>query len=429
VRSFDSLRVALVHDWLTGMRGGEKCLEVLCEMFPRADLFTLVHERGSVSAAIENRRVSESWIARLPLGRRAYRWFVPLYPLAIESFDLSRYDLIVSTSHCAAKGAVTRADALHVCYCFTPVRYFWDLYGEYFGPGRSGALARAMAPFLAHRFRIWDRVSADRVDLFVADSEHVRDRIAKHYRRAAPVIYPPVDTTFFTPAGDAGAGSGGRSSANSIRPYLVVSALVPYKGVERTIRVANRLSLPLRIVGTGPDRDRLTRIAGPTVRFDGWLSQDALREAYRGCRVLIQSHEEDFGIAPLEAMACGRSVIALGKGGAAEVVAPGTGVLYSDESDDGLAAAIADWERRAFDGAALRRHALGFSREDYRDRMGRVLREAWSAFEGRDGDPWRVERAAAPSSSEATVDRATAEFPLDRPRRSDAFSPDVASSG
>ena len=407
-RPYPSLRVALVHDWLTGMRGGEKCLEVLCEMFPRADLYTLVHERGSVAPVIENRRVVESWIARLPMGRRAYRWFVPFYPLAVESFDLSGYDLVVSTSHCAAKGAVTRADALHVCYCFTPVRYFWDLYGEYFGPGRSGAVARAVAPFLAHRFRMWDRISADRVDLFVADSNHVRDRIAKHYRRAAPVIYPPVDTAFFTPAADdaaarAVADAGAGSSATAGRSFLVVSALVPYKGVERTIRVANRLALPLRVVGTGPERDRLARIAGPTVRFDGWLGPEALREAYRNCGALIQAHEEDFGIAPLEAMACGRPVIALGKGGAAEVVAPGTGVLYRDESDEGLAAAIGQWERRAFDAAALRRHALSFAREEYRRRMERLLEDAWSAFEGRGGDPWHVERSAVPSISEATV--------------------------
>lgn len=401
-RPFGSLRVALVHDWLNGMRGGEKCLEVLCEMFPRADLFTLVHERGSVSPVIENRRVIESWIARLPFGRRAYRWFVPLYPLAVESFDLSRYDLIVSTSHCAAKGVVTRADALHLCYCFTPVRYFWDLYGEYFGPGRSSALARAFAPLLAHRFRIWDRVSADRVDLFVADSNHVRDRIAKHYRRMAPVVYPPVDTTFFTPEADLHAQRGdGSATGSSARPFLVVSALVPYKGVERTIRVANRLALPLRIVGTGPERDRLRRIAGPTVRFDGWLGQEALRDAYRGCRALIQAHEEDFGIAPLEAMACGRPVIAFGRGGAAEVVVPQTGVLYSDESDDGLAGAIAEWERRAFDAATLRSHALTFAREAYRDRMDRLLRDAWEVFEAPDGDPWRLERAMASADDAA----------------------------
>lgn len=396
-RPFGSLRVALVHDWLNGMRGGEKCLEVLCEMFPRADLFTLVHERGSVSPVIENRRVIESWIARLPFGRRAYRWFVPFYPLAIESFDLSRYDLIVSTSHCAAKGVVTRADALHVCYCFTPVRYFWDLYGEYFAPGRSGGLARAVAPFLAHRFRMWDRVSADRVDLFVADSKHVRDRIAKHYRRMAPVVYPPVDTTFFAPGADRQSGRApapvsAAGAESAVRPFLVVSALVPYKGVERTIRVASRLALPLRVVGTGPDRERLARMAGPTVRFDGWLGPEALREAYRDCRALIQAHEEDFGIAPLEALACGRPVIAFGRGGAAEVVAPETGVLYSDESDDGLAAAIAESERRSFDAVALRSHALAFARDAYRGRMDRLLRDAWEAFEARDGDPWGLER-------------------------------------
>src|SRR6266850_3370273 len=220
--TLQTLRVALVHDWLTGMRGGEKCLEVLCELFPHADLYTLVHRRGSVSKTIESRTVRESWIARLPGGRRHYRWYVPLYPLAIESFDLSGYDLVISTSHCAAKGALTRADALHVCYCFTPVRYFWDLYPEYFGPGRGSAVGRMVAPWIAHYFRIWDRVSADRVDLFVADSRHVRGRIAKHYRRPARVIYPPVDTAFFTPgpaAGAADAADAG-SAAGTGAPYL-----------------------------------------------------------------------------------------------------------------------------------------------------------------------------------------------------------------
>jgi len=328
-----SLRVALVHDWLTGMRGGEKCLEVLCEIFPSADLYTLVHRRGSVSGVIEKRRIQESWIAKLPAGRSSYLSYVLLYPLAIESFDLSAYDLVVSTSHCAAKGALTRADTLHVCYCFTPVRYFWDLYGDYFAQGRSSLLERAVASWIAHRFRLWDRVSADRVDLYVADSEHVRDRIRKHYRRPAKVIYPPVDATFFTPAA-----AGGAPDASA--PYLVVSALVPYKGVERAIRVANRRRLPLRVVGTGPDRKRLHAIAGPTVRFEEWLSMDALRDAYRTCRALIQAHEEDFGIAPLEAMACGRPVIALRKGGASEVVPSFAGVLFDDGSDQGLEQAI-----------------------------------------------------------------------------------------
>jgi glycosyltransferase involved in cell wall biosynthesis len=384
-RPFDSLRVALVHDWLTGMRGGEKCLEVLCERFPDADLFTLVHRPGSVAPVIERRRVVESWIARLPLGRSRYRWFVPLYPRAVESFDLSGYDLVISLSHCAAKGAVPRPGALHVCYCFTPVRYFWDLYAEYFGADRAGPLTRAAAALVAPRFRAWDRASSARVHLFVADSNHVRERIGRHYGRPAAVVYPPVDTAFFTPAPGGGAPTAGA-------PFLIVSALVPYKGVERTIRVANRMGAPLRIVGTGPEETRLRRLAGPTVRFDGWLSAEALRDAYRGCRALVQAHEEDFGIAPLEAMACGRPAVALARGGASEVVAEGTGILYDGDDDAALESAMADLARRAFDPAHLRRHAQAFDREQYRERMDALLRDAWSAFEEGTGDPGEAER-------------------------------------
>jgi len=395
-RPFRSLKVALVHDWLTGMRGGEKCLEVLCERFPDADLYTLVHRRGSVAPIIEKRRVVESWIARMPFGRSRYRWFAPLFPLAIESFDLSAYDLVVSLSHCAAKGVITRADSLHVCYCFTPVRYFWDLYPEYFGPGRAGRVERAAAALVAHRFRVWDRVSADRVDLFVADSAHVRDRIAKHYRRAAPVVHPPVDTAFFTPApGDPDRAPAARGAG---APLLVVSALVPYKGVERTLRAARRLNLPLRVVGTGPEAARLQRLAGPGVRFDGWLDPEALRDAYRSCRALVQAHEEDFGIAPLEAMACGRPVVALRRGGASEVVRDGTGILFDDEDGDALDRALAELSRRTFDPARLRRHAQEFDRSRFRERMESLLAEAWEAFEAREGDPWAVERRLAGST-------------------------------
>lgn len=377
------LRVALVHDWLTGMRGGEKCLEVLAEMFPSADLYTLVHQKGTVAPVIERRRVAESWIARMPGGRRHYRWYAPFFPLAIESFDLSAYDLVVSTSHCVAKGAVTRADTLHVCYCFTPVRYFWDLYPEYFGPGKGNSISRAVAPLLGHYYRLWDRVSADRVDLFIADSAHVRDRIAKHYRRRSLVIHPPVDTTAFTPSS---------APASKNAPYLVVSALVPYKGVERAIRVCAARGAPLRIVGTGPDDSRLRSLAGPEVRFDGWLSPEALREAYRECRALIQAHEEDFGIAPVEAMAAGRPVVALAKGGASEVVTSECGVLYDDPTDAGLAAALATFEGLSFDSEELRRRSLHFSREAYRERMTDALVRATERFASRDGVPFPLDQ-------------------------------------
>ena len=381
----DSLRVALVHDWLTGMRGGEKCLEVLCEMFPRARVYTLVHWKGHLSRTIESHPIHESWIARLPMGRRRYRWFVPVYPHAIESFDLSGYDLVVSISHCAAKGVVTRADTLHVCYCNTPVRYFWDLYSEYFAPGRAGALERLLGPWIAHRFRLWDRLSSDRVDLFVGNSLNIRDRIWKHYRRPALVVYPPVDTEFFTP---------GDSAPGEDAAFLTVSALVPYKGVDLTIRAANRMGAKLRVIGSGPDLRRLRSIAGPTVTFEEWVSMEALRDAYRSCRALIQAHEEDFGIAPLEALACGRPAIALARGGALETVTKETGILFDEPSEASLESAMREVTRRSFDPAALRRQAVRFSRERYGSGMRRLLGQAYAAHRRRLEDQGAVERPA-----------------------------------
>jgi glycosyltransferase involved in cell wall biosynthesis len=366
------------------MRGGEKCLEILCEIFPAADIYTLVHRRGSVSPAIEAHPIHESWLARLPGGRRFYRALVPLYPRAVESFDLSRYDLVLSTSHCAAKGVLTRSDTFHLCYCFTPVRYFWDLYPEYFGPGRSGPLARWAAPLIAHRFRLWDRLSADRVDLYVAISRHVAGRIAKHYRRRARVLYPPVDTRAFTP----GPHSGSREGA----PYLVVSALVPYKGVDVAILAANQLGARLQVVGTGPDERRLRKLAGPTVRFEGWLPTESLREAYRGARALLQPHEEDFGIAPLEAMACGTPVVALRRGGGGEVVVPGTGLLYDEPSVEGLIQALHAFDPGRYELAALRARAVQFDREAWKERLRDLVLEAHEAFLRRAEDPEALSR-------------------------------------
>ena len=377
-------RVALVHDWLTGMRGGEKCLELLCEIFPAADVYTLVHRRGSVSRTIESHPIRESWLARLPGGRRFYRALVPLYPRAIESFDLTRYDLVVSSSHCAAKGVLTRSDTFHLCYCHTPVRYFWDLYPEYFGPGRSGPLTRLAASLVAHRFRLWDRLSADRVDLYVANSRHVAGRIAKHYRRRARVLYPPVDTRAFTP--------GAPLASPKEAPYLVVSALVPYKGVDVAIHAANRLGVPLRIVGTGPDEGRLRKLAGPTVRFEGWLSTEALRDAYRGARALLQPHEEDFGIAPLEAMACGTPVVALRRGGGGEVVTPATGLLFDDPPVEGLVQALDTFDPGAYAPAVLRARAVEFDREAWKERMRDLVLTAHDAFLRREEDPEALAR-------------------------------------
>ncbi len=402
-RSLDSLRVALVHDWLTGMRGGEKCLEILCEMFPRAEIYTLVHWKGRLSPAIESHPIHESWIAKLPFGRSRYRWHIASFPKAVESFDLSGYDLVVSISHCAAKGVITRADTLHVCYCNTPVRYFWDLASEYFAPNRAGAIERLIGPSIAHRFRLWDRISADRVDLFIGNSYNIRDRIRKHYRRPALVVYPPVDTEFFSPAPGGGSAAGNAPPADDA-PFLTVSALVPYKGVDLTIRAANRLGAALRVIGAGPDLKRLRSIAGPTVRFEEWVSMEALRDAYRGCRALIQAHEEDFGIAPLEALACGRPAVALAKGGALETLTPDTGVLFREPTETALEEAMREVGRRRFDPVALRRQALLFGRERYRSEMRAVLEAAHRAHLVRHEDPEAVERPALELPGSATCD-------------------------
>ena len=343
-------RVVLVHDWLTGMRGGEKVLESLCRLFPSADLLTLVHVPGSVSPRIEARRIRPSFVQRLPNHARWYRHYLPLFPLAIECFDLDDADLVISTSHCAAKAIVPTGRALHLCYCHSPMRYAWDQFEAYFGPQRVGVAAATLArPVLAWLAR-WDRDTAGRVDRYVANSQFVAGRIERYYNRRAAVLPPPVDTEFFTPV-DAPAAS----------YFLVVSALVPYKRVEIAVEAAARAGVRLKIVGAGPELDRLRAMAGPGVEFAGVLDNPSLREAYRHAKALVHPAEEDFGIAPVEAMACGRPVIALGRGGAVETVRPGvTGLLVDTPTPAAFADAMRAIDVTPFDARALAQHAAGF---------------------------------------------------------------------
>lgn len=344
------LRVALVHDWLTGMRGGEKVLESICRMFPSADLLTLVHVPGSVSPLIEGRRVRRSFVQHFPRPARFYRHYLPAFPTAVECFDLDDVDLVVSTSHCAAKSVVPTGRAVHVCYCHSPMRYAWDQFDAYFGEARIGAVANALArPVMAWLAR-WDRGTAGRVDSYVANSGFVAARIRRYYNREASVVYPPVDTGFFTPAGP------------SAPYFLVVSALVPYKRLEVAIEAAGRLGAPLKIVGGGPDFLRLRALAGPTVEFMGSVNDQTLRDLYRGARALVLPAEEDFGIAPVEAMACGRPVVALARGGATETVIDGyTGRLVAEATAEAFADAMHDVASRDFQAAAIASHAASFS--------------------------------------------------------------------
>ncbi|MDD5555678.1 MAG: glycosyltransferase [bacterium] len=356
-------RVALVHDWLNGMRGGEKILEVLCELFPDAVIHTLMCERERLSPAIARMEIRTSCLQRLPLRRAHYRWYLPLFPALVERFDLHDFDLVVSTSHCVAKGARAPRTALHVCYCLTPMRYIWYFGDEYFG--RWGWRRRLAEPFFAS-LRRWDVRSAKRVDRWIAISRHVADRIERVYGARSEIIYPPVDAAFFTPGGAPGA------------YHLAVSALVPYKRLDIAVRAFNALRLPLVIVGEGPERRGLESLAGPTVTFRGWLPDAEVRELYRGCRAFVFPGEEDFGITPLEAQACGRPVIAYARGGALETVRDGeTGILFREQSPEALAGAVREASRRAFDPAAARANALSFDRarfrETLRERLGKAL--------------------------------------------------------
>jgi glycosyltransferase involved in cell wall biosynthesis len=366
------MRVALVHDWVTGMRGGEKVLEILCELHPEAELFTLASIPGAATPPIERLRRHTSFVQHLPGVRRFYRQYLPLFPAAVELFDLDRFDLVISTSHCAVKSVIAAGRARHVCYCFTPMRYAWDQFGWYFGPARLGRVGSAAARRVMQRMARWDAATAGRVHRYVAISHYVASRIRRYYNRDASVVYPPVDTGFFCPDG--------RSPETYL---LIVSALVPYKRLDVAIAGARLAGRPIRLVGDGPDRARLAAAAGGHAELLGTRTNEEIRELYRGAAAVVLPGEEDFGIAPLEGQACGRPVIALARGGALETVVPGeTGLLVEAASADAFGAAFAELDRRKFDTGRIRAHAERFGRDRFARELAAVIDETASAPPG-----------------------------------------------
>jgi glycosyltransferase involved in cell wall biosynthesis len=353
------MKVALVHDWLVTYRGGEKVLEAIAGLFPQADLFTLIHRRGTQPDSIEHRAITTSALQRIPGIHRRYRHFLPLLPAAIRSLSLQGYDLVISSSHCVAKGVRKPEGAQHLSYVHAPMRYMWDRFDDYFGPGRSSLAVRAAASAVRPFLRSWDRASAAGVDRFVANSHHIAQKIATLYGRCAEVVHPPVELDRFTSQPLEGGGQGGY--------YLWLGALAPYKRADLAIEAFRQLKAPLWIAGSGQDEARLARHLPPGVKLLGQVPDCQLPGLYRDARALIFPGEEDFGLTPLEAQACGRPVIAYGRGGVLETVTARTGVLFPHPTAESLAGAVRRFERweERFDPRAARRQAQAFSLESF----------------------------------------------------------------
>jgi glycosyltransferase involved in cell wall biosynthesis len=357
-------RVALVHDWLTGLRGGERVLEQLCLMYPEAVVFTLVHVPGTPGPIIERHRIVTSFLQRLPQAKKRYRHYLPLFPRAIESLDLRGYELVISTSHAVAKGCCPERGATHVAYVHTPMRYVWDQFDAYFGRGRADPITRVAAHAVAPWLRAWDVASTRRAQGIVANSRFVAGRIQKYWHREADaVVYPPVDTARFVPAAE-----GPDDFA------LVVSALVPYKRVDLAVRAFSRLKRRLVVAGDGPELERLKAMAGDSVQFVGSVAADVLPRLYARAQFFVLPGEEDFGIAPVEAQAAGRPVLALGRGGALETVADGqTGIFFHEPTVESLIDGIHAIDRMHVDKAVIRANAERFGVERFAPELRRVI--------------------------------------------------------
>lgn len=397
------LRVAIVHYWLVGMRGGEKVVEGLCDMFPQADIFTNAYRPQRISERIKRHPVKTTFVGRLPYAWRLYKKYLPLMPVALEQLDLREYDLVISSESGPAKGVITRPETLHLCYCHAPMRYAWSMYFDYLR--NANPIVRLAMPWLLHWLRLWDWQAAARVDFFIANSHCIARQITKYYRRPAVVVHPPVDVESFAPSSERGS------------YFLCVGQLVRYKRFDLAIEACNRLKVPLVIIGEGEEWRALHRIAGPTIRFLGRQDADALQQFYARCRALIFPGEEDFGIVPIEVMASGRPVIAFARGGALETVIPGeTGVLFANQMPGAIVDAIEQFAavEDSFDAARLVQHARRFSPENFRRRMSAALHQAM-AQTGIDLPVCALEECAPEEGAVVSLDAAREQPPTPAP--------------
>ena len=358
------MKVAIVHDWLTNMGGAERIIRIFHELFPEAPIYTIVYDKENMPDDFKKMDIRTSFIQKMPLGVKKYQAYLPFMPVAIEQFDLSDYDVVISSSTACAKGVITKTDAVHICYCNTPMRYAWDMYHEY--TRDKGTVAKSLIALLMNYIRLWDRLSADRVDYFIANSNNVANRIRKHYKRKSKVIYPPVDTKLYVPC--------------DIREdyYLIVSRLVPYKRIDLAIEVFNELKLPLVIIGDGPQFKKYKEVSNGNITLLGRLTDEEVKHYYNKCKAFIFPGEEDFGIAPLEAQATGCPVIAYGKGGALEtVVQERTGIFFQEQNNSSLRQAVLKMENSIhdYDKQVIRSHAEKFSVERFKKQILQFIEE------------------------------------------------------
>jgi len=376
-----NLRVAIVHYWFVGRAGGEKVVEGLADIFPQADLFSLVADRSTLAPVLQNRKLQTSFLQHIPLAKKFHRHFLFLQPLALEQFDLSDYDLVISSESGPAKGVITSSKTCHICYCHSPMRYIWEMYPQY----RRGMnpLVGAVFALTAHYMRLWDYASAGRVDYFVANSRFIASRIRKYYGRESRVIHPPVETAV------------GNTSTTPGDYYLLVGRMVDYKRFDLAVSACNELGRQLKIIGDGPQYKALRNMAGKTVEFLGRIGDRELRALVAGCRVLLFPGEEDFGIVPVEAQSFGRPVIAYASGGALETVRGDlpnrpavdhpTGVFFTDQSSSSLVKAILDFESKEdqFSPEMIREHSLQFDSAIFKAQFADFVRFAIKDFMNR----------------------------------------------
>ncbi|MCK5003837.1 MAG: glycosyltransferase [Candidatus Aminicenantes bacterium] len=355
-------RTAIIHDWLNGMRGGEKVLEELLDIFPDADIFTLFLEEDKISEKIRGHQINTSSLNRSGMIKKRYRYFLPLFPKFIEDFDLGGYDLIISSSHCVAKGVIPYPYSKHISYIHSPMRYAWDQYYSYFGELKG--LRKTFIRSRISELRKWDVSSSERVDHFIANSNFVKERIRRYYRRDSEVIHPPVDTDYFT--------VGNKKEGEH---FLTVSALVPYKRVDTLVKAFSRTGDKLIVVGKGPEEKRLKKLAGNNIEFRKDLANESLRELYRNSRAFVYAGIEDFGITFAEAHSCGIPVISYNKGGVTDIVNSDNGILYDSGESTGLLDAVEELKGKKFDREKIRESALRFSSDNFRKKITAFIKK------------------------------------------------------